>query len=326
MAQNIKEVSSSNQSYPWNTSRRFNSYARYFHQKFGQRLQKVAINAGFTCPNRDGTVAVGGCTFCDNGAFNPSYCSPQKSITRQIEEGIEFHKWRYKKAQSYLAYFQAFSNTHAPVEKLKELYEEALQHPQIAGLIVGTRPDCVDDEKLDYLASLSKDKYVSVEYGVESCYNKTLERINRGHTFEQAQRAIVDTAKRGINTGAHIIWGLPGETKRDMLDEAKILSDLPLHSIKFHQLQIVKNTKIAEEYEQNSEEFTRFEVGEYVDFFIDFLEQFNPDIVIERFAGEVPPRFLAHVTWGLIRNEQLLGLLDKRLEERDTWQGKLYNI
>lgn len=319
-------MSSSNQSYPWNTSRRFNSYAGYFQKKFGQRLQKVTINAGLTCPNRDGTVAVGGCTFCDNGAFNPSYCSPQKSITQQIEEGIEFHKWRYKKAQSYLAYFQAFSNTHAPLERLKELYEEALRHPQIVGLIVGTRPDCVDDEKLDYLASLSKNKYVAVEYGVESCYNRTLERINRGHTFEQAQQAIIDTAKRGINTGAHIIWGLPGETKQDMLNEARILSNLPLHSIKFHQLQIVKNTKIAEEYEHNPENFARFEVEEYIDFFIDFLEQFNPNIVIERFAGEVPPRFLAHITWGLIRNEQLLGLLDKRLEERNTWQGKLYNI
>lgn len=305
--------------------RRFNSYAAYFKRTFGRRVQKVAINAGFTCPNRDGSLARGGCTYCDNGAFNPSYCLPQKSITQQIDEGITFHAThRYKDAQQYLAYFQAFSNTYAPLETLRKVYEEALQHPQVAGLIIGTRPDCVDNEKLDYLAQIAKEKYVSVEYGIESCYDRTLLRINRGHDFACAKNAIEATAQRGIHAGAHIIFGLPKETKDDMLREVEILSALPLHSIKFHQLQIVKNTVMAKEFSEKPQDFVRFSIPEYIDFFIDFLEKFNPNIVIERFAGEVPPRFLAHADWGLIRNEQLLAMLDKRLEERDTWQGKFF--
>ncbi len=305
--------------------RRFNSYAGYFKRNFGQRMQKVTINAGFTCPNRDGSIARGGCTYCDNGAFNPSYCLPQKSVTQQINEGIEFHaSHRYKDTQRYLAYFQAYSNTYAPLDKLRKLYDEALQHPLVDGLIIGTRPDCVDNEKLDYIAEIAREKYVSVEYGVESCYDKTLLRINRGHDFACAKNAIEATARRGINVGAHIIFGLPGEAKEDMLHEAEILSALSLHSIKFHQLQIVKNTQLAREFFEKSQDFVRFTIPEYIDFFIDFLEHFNPNIVIERFAGEVPPRFLAHSDWGLIRNEQLLNMLDKRLLERDTWQGKFY--
>ncbi|MDR2937856.1 MAG: TIGR01212 family radical SAM protein [Prevotellaceae bacterium] len=313
-----------NSIFPWGHQRRFNSYAGYFKRTFGGRVQKVAINAGFTCPNRDGSLARGGCTYCDNGAFNPSYCLPQKSITQQINEGIEFHAaHRYKNAQQYLAYFQAYSNTYAPLNLLRKVYEEALAHPQIIGIIIGTRPDCVDNEKLDYIAEIAQKKYVSVEYGVESCYDKTLLRINRGHNFACAKNAIEATAQRGVNVGAHLIFGLPGETKNDMLREAEILSNLPLHSIKFHQLQIVKNTVLANEFAENLQEFVRFSVPEYIDFFIDFLEKFNPNIVVERFAGEVPPRFLAHSDWGLIRNEQLLAMLDKRLDERDTWQGKI---
>jgi radical SAM protein (TIGR01212 family) len=305
--------------------RRFNSYAAYFKRTFGQRVQKVSINAGFTCPNRDGSLAQGGCTYCDNAAFNPSYCRPQKSIAQQISEGIRFHaNLRYRKAQQYLAYFQAYSNTYAPLGELRKMYGEALAHPQVAGLVVGTRPDCVDDEKLDYLAEVAKEKYVSVEYGVESCYDKTLLRINRAHDFACAKSAIEATARRGVHVGAHIIFGLPGESKEEMLREAEILSQLPLHSIKFHQLQVIKNTAMAREFAECPHDFVRFTVSEYVDFFIDFLEKFNPNIVVERFAGEVPPRFLAHSDWQHIRNEQLLPLLDKRLEERDTWQGRRF--
>jgi radical SAM protein (TIGR01212 family) len=306
--------------------RRFNSYAGYFRRRFGQRVQKVAINAGFTCPNRDGSLAVGGCTYCNNDAFNPSYCLPSKSITQQIGEGIEFHAThRYKEAQQYLAYFQAFSNTYAPLDTLCEIYGEALRHPQIAGIVVGTRPDCVDESKLDYLAQLSQEKYVAVEYGVESCYDRTLRRINRGHDFAAAVRAIEATAQRGLSVGAHIIFGLPNEAKDDMLREADILSALPLTTIKFHQLQLIKNTVMASEFAERPQDFVRFEVGEYVDFFVDFLERFNPNIVVERFAGESPPRFLARSDWGLIRNEQLLAMLDKRLEQRSTWQGKKWS-
>jgi radical SAM protein (TIGR01212 family) len=284
----------------------------------------VAINAGFTCPNRDGTLAVGGCTYCDNGAFNPSYCLPAKSVAQQIDEGIEFHAaHRYKKAQQYLAYFQAFSNTYAPLEALRKIYGEALRHPQVAGIVVGTRPDCVDDAKLDYLAQLAQEKYVAVEYGVESCYDRTLLRINRGHDFAAAVRAIEATARRGVSVGAHIIFGLPGEARDDMLREAEILSALPLTTAKFHQLQLIKNTAMAREFAAHPHEFVRFGVEEYIDFFVDFLERFSPNIVVERFAGEAPPRFLAHSDWGLIRNEQLLAMLDKRLAQRNTWQGRL---
>ncbi|MGL4364839.1 MAG: TIGR01212 family radical SAM protein [Bacteroidales bacterium] len=305
--------------------RRFYTYSEYFRKAFGRRVQKVAINAGFTCPNRDGSKGKGGCAFCNNSAFTPSYCSPQKSIRQQIEEGVEFHaSHRYKKATQYLAYFQSFSNTYASLEVLKECYSEALTHPSIIGIIIGTRPDCVDEEILDYIAQIAKTHYVSVEYGVESCYNRTLERINRGHTFEQAQRAICDTAQRGINTGGHIIFGLPGETKNDMLHMAKILSFLPLHSIKFHQLQLMKNTKILLDFEKNTQDFVRFELAEYLDFFVDFLEQFSPHIIIERFIGEAPPHFIEYPLWGKMRNEQLLQMLDKRLEERNTWQGKYF--
>lgn len=187
--------------YPWGDSRRFNSYAAYFRRTFGERMQKVTVNAGFSCPNRDGVISTGGCTFCDNAAFTPSYCNPTKSITQQIDEGIEFHRRRYRKAEQYLVYFQSFSNTYAPLERLRECYNEALAHPSVAGIVVGTRPDCVDEEKLDYFASLARQKYVAIEYGVESCYDSTLIRINRGHDFATAQRAIHQTAERGFTAG-----------------------------------------------------------------------------------------------------------------------------
>ena len=205
--------------YIWKHTRRFNAFSNYCKTAFGERIQKLSVNAGFTCPNRDGTVGNNGCIYCNNEAFNPSYCSSSKSITQQIEEGIEFHVKRYRKAGKYLAYFQAFSNTYAPLTELKEKYEEALKHPEVVGLVIATRPDCVDEEKLDYLQGLSKHHFISVEYGLESCFNKTLERIQRGHTFEQSVCAIEETAKRGIHTGIHIILGLPGETKEEMLSE-----------------------------------------------------------------------------------------------------------
>ncbi len=204
--------------YPWGDGRRFNSYSRYFRERFGGRIQKVAINAGFTCPNRDGTVATGGCTFCNNEAFNPSYCSPEKSVGRQIAEGIEFHRGRYPKADRFLAYFQAFSNTHAPLSELKKIYDRALEVPGVAGLVIGTRPDCVDGQKLDYFAALAERHYVILEYGIESCYDETLRRINRGHDFAAAAAAIEQTARRGIHTGAHFILGLPGETEQMMIE------------------------------------------------------------------------------------------------------------
>jgi len=309
--------------YPWGHDRRFNSYAEYFKKYFGGRVQKLAIDAGFTCPNRDGSRGKGGCTYCDNDAFNPSYCHPEKSVRQQIEEGIEFHEKRYRRANRYLAYFQPYSNTYASLEKLKDIYNQALEFPGIIGLVIGTRPDCMDREKLEYFAELSRSRYIILEYGIESCYDKTLLRINRGHTFEEAAEAIEMSSQMGIKTGAHIIFGLPGETRDEMLKEAEILSKLNIDNIKFHQLQIIRNTNMALEFIEKPEDFIKFSLEEYIDFIIDFTERLNPDFVIERFAGEVPPRFLAGPGWGLIRNDQILNMIEKRMEERGTWQGRI---
>jgi len=302
--------------------KRYNSFVGYFRRKYGERLQKIVLDAGFTCPNRDGKVGRGGCTYCDNAAFHPSYSTAGKSLHQQMDEGIEFHKVRYRTTEHYLAYFQSFSNTYAPLERLKQLYEEALSHPSVVGIVVGTRPDCVDEQKLDYLAELAKEHVVIVEYGIESCYDETLRRINRGHDFETARRAVEMTAQRGLDVGVHFILGLPGETRQMMLDSCAMINALPIRSVKFHQLQIVKGTRMEQEYASCPEDFERFTLDEYLDFFVDMLERLRPDIFIERFVGEVPPRFVNETPWGLIRNVELLRLLDRRLEERDTWQGR----
>jgi radical SAM protein (TIGR01212 family) len=310
--------------FSWGHSRRFNAYSNYFKSIYGGRLQKVSIDAGFTCPNRDGLAGTGGCTYCNNDAFNPSYCHPDNSVSSQIETGIGFLKHRYKKPFGYLAYFQAYSNTYAPLNRLKALYEEALSYPGIIGLIIGTRPDCIDDEKLDYIRSLSEKHFVAIEYGIESCYDRTLDRINRGHDFKQAVKAIEMTSSRKIKTGAHFILGLPGESYEDMLNEADIISALPLDTVKFHQLQIIKGTAMEREYLENPEDFNLFSFDDYVEFFIKFLERLNPAIVVERFTGEAPPGFLAHPVWGRKRTEQIVTIIEMRLEELDTWQGRLY--
>ena len=306
--------------------KRYNTSAGRYRRLYGERLQKLVIDAGFSCPNRDGTVGVGGCSYCDNAAFHPGYSTPGKSIAQQIDEGIEFHRRRYPKVKHYLAYFQAYSNTYAPLERLKALYGEALSHPSIVGLVIGTRPDCVDEEKLDYLAGLAEggdNPVIVVEYGIESCYDETLKRINRGHDFETARRAVEMTASRGIDVGAHFILGLPGETREMLLGQCETISSLPLTSVKFHQLQIVKGTRMEKEYADQPEDFLRLGLDEYLDLVIDILERLRPDLCIERVAGEVPPRFVRETPWGLIRNDGILKLLDQRLEERDAWQGRL---
>ena len=311
--------------YPWGHKRRFNAYSNYFRKYYGGRLQKVSIDAGFTCPNRDGTEGKGGCTYCNNDAFNPSYCHPSKSISEQLSQGIAFLKKRYHDPVSYLAYFQAFSNTYAPLERLQVLYNEALSFPGISGLIIGTRPDCIDDEKLEYFKNLSLKYFIAIEYGIESCYDKTLKSINRGHTFRQAVDAVGLTTAKGIQTGAHFIFGLPGETRKEMLKEADIISALPLNTVKFHQLQIIKGTLMEKEYHENPEDFDLFTFEDYVGFFISFLERLNPAIVVERFTGEAPPVYLSESRWGKRRTEQIVTIIEKRLEELNTWQGRLYN-
>ena len=310
--------------YPWGDNRRFNSYSNYFTKQFGGRVQKISIDAGFSCPNRDGKLSTGGCTFCSNDAFNPSYCRPEKSIKQQIEEGIEFHQRRYRRANKYLAYFQPFSNTYKPLEELKVIYQQALETPEITGIVIGTRPDIVNNCILQLLNEIQKTHYVMLEYGVESVYDETLKRVNRGHDFATAERAIRMTAEYGIPCGAHFIFGLPGESKTMMLDAADIISQLPLTTVKFHQLQIFKGTKMAEEYLEYPEHFHLFDLEEYIDFVIDFVERLNPNIVIERFAGEVPPRFLVSEPWMKLRYDEVLARIEKRMENRHTWQGRLY--
>lgn len=329
------------QKYGFPDGKRYNSFVGYFKRRYGERLQKIVLDAGFTCPNRDGKVGRGGCTYCDNAAFHPLYSTAGKSLRQQMDEGIEFHKVRYRTTEHYLAYFQSFSNTYAPLERLVSLYVEALEHPDVVGIVIGTRPDCVDDEKLDFLAALSRGEVlkgwkrslagepdrtapiVIVEYGIESCYDSTLERINRGHGFEIAKSAVEMTAARGLDVGAHFILGLPGETRQMMLDSCNIINALPIRSVKFHQLQIVKGTRMEKEYAEKPQDFVRFTLEEYLDFFTDMLERLRPDLFIERFVGEVPPRFVNETPWGLIRNVELIRLLEKHLEERSTWQGRL---
>lgn len=320
--------------------KRYNTFSGYYRRTYGQRLQKLVIDAGFTCPNRDGTCGRGGCTYCNNDAFHPGYSTPGKSIRTQIDEGIGFHRVRYRGVTGYLAYFQPYSNTYAPLETLRRLYCEALSHPEIVGITIGTRPDCVDAEKLDFLADLREGRVlegwqrtlggkvigaplVTLEYGIESCYDKTLSRINRGHGFAIAQQAVRATAERDIDTGAHFILGLPGETVQMMLQECSLINDLPLTSVKFHQLQFVKGTRMEAEHDADPSEFVEMDLPEYLDFMIDMLERLRPDLWIERIAGEMPPRFVRSSRWGLVRNFEILRMLDRRLEERDTWQGRL---
>ena len=310
-------------SYPWGTNRRFNAYSDYFRREYGERIQKISINSGFTCPNRDGKVGRGGCTFCDNRAFNPSYKDAHTSVTEQIKKGMEFHKKRYRKAKRYLAYFQAFSNTYADLEHLQKLYDEALAVPDVMGIVVGTRPDCMDEEKLDYFAELSKRCHLVIEYGIESMLNHTLIRVNRGHDVEMSRWAIEETARRGIHVGGHLIIGLPGEQRSDYLHMARELADWPLDSVKFHQLQLIKGTAMAREFEREPEDFPAFTMEEYLDLMMEILELLPPRIVIERIAGELTPGMGLREGWGL-RYDGVLKAFEKLLEEEDSWQGKKF--
>ncbi len=312
--------------YIWGDERRYNSYKHFLQQRFGGRIQKLTVDAGFSCPNRDGTVGTGGCTYCLNDAFNPSYCLPEKSVAQQLKEGIEFHRNRYRRADGYLAYFQAYSNTHAPLEKLREIYQPAINNPLLKGIVIGTRPDCMDREKLDYFAELNEKMFVSIEYGIESTLNETLSKINRGHSFEQAEEMIGETSRAGLHVGAHFIFGLPGENEDIWFRELQKMNRLPIHSIKFHQLQIIKGTKMEQEFKDTPNTIHLFTMDRYIDFICRYVEQLNPTFIIERFAGEVPPRFLAINSWGEIRYDVVLQKIEKELEHRESYQGKLYGL
>lgn len=300
---------------------RYNSASDFYKTIFSYRVQKISVDAGFTCPNRDGTKARGGCTYCNNDAFKPFYCSPQKTVTQQLKEGIAFFSKKYK-TQKYIAYFQAFSNTYAPLSVLKRLYEEALKVDGVIGLVIATRPDCVNTEIMDYIAELSKKYFILLELGIESVYDSTLELINRKHTFAESKQAIELANERNILTGLHFIMGLPGETKEMMLNYAKVISQLPFKLLKLHQLQIVKGTLMAKDYEANPQKYHLFDLDEYIDFVVDFLEYLNPEIIVERFTSETPANLLIAPKWGRVKNYEIIHKVQKRLMERDTFQGK----
>ena len=310
--------------YPWIATKRYNNHSDYAKKQFSERVQKISLDAGFTCPNRDGNKASGGCTYCNNDTFNPFYCTPKKSVTQQLEEGIAFFEPKYK-TQRYLAYFQAYSNTYAPLSTLRKLYSEALAHPKVEGLVIGTRPDCVPPDVLEYIAELAKQYYVVLEYGIESTSDETLIGINRGHNFAEAQDAIRRTAALGIRCGVHMILGLPGESHEQIVEHAKKLSELPINTIKLHQLQIVKHTVMARNYAKTPTDFKLYTAEEYVELAVDFLEQLRPDIVVERFSSESPPDLIIQPRWGGLKNFHIAHKIEKRLRQRDTFQGKLFN-
>lgn len=306
----------------WQGDKRYNDFSGYFRRKFDGRVQKISIDAGFTCPNRDGSRGMGGCSYCNNQTFSPAYCHLEKNVTAQLNEGIEFFARKYTSIK-YLAYFQAYSNTYAPVENLKMLYEEALSHPQIIGLVIATRPDCLTNEILDYLQLLAQKYYIMVEFGIESHKDMSLDRINRGHTFQESVKALQETARRKIHNCAHLILGLPGETELDWLDQARVISTLPVENLKLHQLQIHKNTRMYREYVQNPEQYPMFSVEGYLDLVVQYLELLNPAIIVERFVSEAPDDLLVAPRWGL-KNFEFTAKLEKLLEARDTWQGRLF--
>lgn len=307
--------------FPWGHDKRYNSFAAYQRKIYGERVQKVTVDAGFSCPNRDGSVARGGCIYCNNESFNPTYNNARNSITHQIDEGIEFLQRRYK-AKKYIVYFQPYSNTYAPLDALKRYYEEALSaHPQVIGLTIGTRPDCIDEAKIDYLQTLAKQYDITIEYGLESISDETLKRINRGHDVQSYLDAIEMTAGRGIKICTHMIFGFPWESERLWIDSAAWLSERKFDFLKVHQLHVVKHTPLATEYEK--EPFKLLTYQEYFDVMIPFLERLSPDIVIQRLFGEAPLATMIAPNWG-IRNYDMLEIFDKELEEKESWQGKKF--
>lgn len=303
-------------------SMRYNDFAGFLAGEFPFKVQKISVNAGFTCPNRDGTKGFGGCTYCNNQTFNPAYCRDDRSVTMQLEEGKRFFVRKYPQMK-YLAYFQAYTNTYGELELLKRMYEEALAVEGVVGLVIGTRPDCMPDSLLDYLEEVNRRMFLLVEYGIESADDRTLERINRGHSFACTEDAVRRTAARGIRTGGHVILGLPGESREDLIKQAERLSELPLTTLKMHQLQLIRGTRMAHEYALHPEEFHLFSADEYIDLVIDYVEHLRPDLILERFVSQSPRELLIAPDWGL-KNHEFTDRVKKRMKERDAWQGKAY--
>ena len=294
-------------------------YGTWIRHRFPFRVQKISVDAGFTCPNRDGRLSTGGCIYCDNRTFNPTYCQRQDSITQQLEAGKLFFARKYPEMK-YLAYFQAYTNTYASIDHLRQLYEEALRVKDVVGIVIGTRPDCVSDELLDYLEDLNRRTFLIVEYGVESANDETLQRINRGHSFAQSRIAIEKTHQRGILTGAHIILGLPGEDAQESLRQAPVISSLPIDILKIHQMQIIRGTRLAAEFERNP--FHIYDIDEYIHLIASYIQRLRKDLILERFVSQSPKELLIAPHWGL-KNHEFTDLLNNYLKQHNIHQGDL---
>ena len=287
----------------------YREFGSWLQVRFGCKVQKISVNAGFTCPNRDGTVGWGGCTFCNNQTFNPAYCTPSKSVSRQIEEGKAFFSRKYPDMK-YLAYFQAYTNTYGSLGHLRSVYEEALGVEDVVGIVIGTRPDCMPPDLLQYLADLSSRTFLIVEYGVESASEDTLLRINRGHTFAVSADAICRTAEKGIMVGAHLILGFPWERRAELMRQAKVIAGLPLTTLKLHQLQIIRGTRLAEEYA--SHPWHVFTAEEYADLVLEYISYLPPNLVLERFVSQSPPEYVVAPRWGL-KNHEFADIIRRKM-------------
>lgn len=312
--------------FPWGDGRRYYSTNAFMKARYGGRVQKLPIDAGFTCPNRDGTCGTGGCTYCLNEAFNPSYCTPAKSISEQLREGMSFHRHHNRNLKGYIAYFQAFSNTYAPIGRLRALHEEALSVPGIVGITLATRPDCLGGDVLDYLQELSQKTHLCVEVGVESCRDETLRRIHRGHDFACSQHAIGQLHARHIECGAHLIFGLPGETPAQWLENLRKVNALPLQHVKFHQLQIINGTAMEREHQSHPDDFHHFTLEGYVAFIAEYLSHLRPDIAVERLAGAVPHRYTATTGWHGVKYDAVVKAVEQQLAKNDSFQGKNHSL
>lgn len=299
-------------------SKHYNDYGTWIRSMFPFRVQKISINAGFSCPNRDGRIGQGGCIYCDNRTFNPSYCNRTSSIKAQLEEGKKFFSHKYPDMK-FLAYFQAYTNTYESIDKLKHMYEEALSVEDVIGIVIGTRPDCVSDELLDYLGHLNTQTFITIEYGIETANNNTLKLINRGHDFECVKRIVSKTAEKGIITGGHIILGLPGEDSEEIIRQAPLISALPINILKLHQLQVIHGTKLEQMYKEHP--FHLFSPDEYIELIGRYIKLLRKDIVIERFTSQSPKDMLVGPQWGM-KNHEFTDKLMKYLRENNIYQGQ----
>ena len=296
----------------------YKEFGTWLQAELGCKAQKLSVDAGLTCPNRDGTLGRGGCTFCDNRTFNPAYCRQGGSITEQLEAGKRFFSRKYP-TMKYLAYFQSYSNSYGTLSHLKELYEEALRVPDVVGLVIGTRPDCMPEALLEYLEELNRRTFLLVEYGVESANEETLVRVNRGHTFAQARECIIRTAQRGIRVGVHMILGFPWETRSELIRQAQLIASLPITTLKLHQLQVIKGTQLAREYELQPWPLPTAE--EYVDLVLEYISHLPSSLVLERFVSQSPPEYVIAPRWGL-KNHEFSALVKKAIQKRSTQLGQ----